>query len=170
MHKLIQELELAQAQAADADAKRLEAMDRLFKAEDAVHESKDEVVSWLLAQALKRKAERKAKLDAELKVRQGRTYPRAEDGYNMDVKLHYSAIRQLTKESVYWASKEANCPSYVLCLDDAGHWRSVLGERVSLVSVNGMGETRWTVTICPGRGDKEAIAAFGLKGWGPDEA
>jgi hypothetical protein len=57
-------------------------------------------------------------------------------GYGVDVKLHSKTV----PSDVYW---DAVANSYVLVEDKEGLWATQDGKRVSIVSVNGIGEIRW---------------------------
>jgi hypothetical protein len=85
-----------------------------------------------------------------------------------------SQCRLQTIESndwVYWSHRKESgggCNSYTLQLGENGPWL-YKGQRVYLLSVNGIGETRWEVRVSDGinypdtgRGGEGAVKYFGL--------
>lgn len=76
-------------------------------------------------------------------------------GHGVDVELR----TETDPPGVYW-TREA---SYVLVADPLGGWNCG-GRRVSLLSINGLGEIRWGVR--PGTGREENVVKhFGLTPW-----
>lgn len=85
-----------------------------------------------------------------------------------DVKLYDT----VSSPWVYWSPRKptgGGFNSYICLKSDRGDWY-LNGERVQLLSVNGMGEVRWPVWVRDGlrwpdesMGGEGAVAYFGLK-------
>lgn len=126
------------------------------------------VIEWKEKRAAARKAERKARREAEAAkrlVRQRSNVYQMGDNGHVNVKLYSMQLGQLTDQGVYWGSKEQNAPSYVQVESEDGPYMNINGVRVRLLSVNGHGEIRWTVEPQYNKsgGDSDAAAAFGLE-------
>lgn len=59
--------------------------------------------------------------------------------------------------------------SFCLLADPNGRWVARSGERVSLVSINGIGEIRWSVDPNSPHYGEGAVDHFGLKKWEPEQ-
>jgi hypothetical protein len=79
-------------------------------------------------------------------------------GHGVDIKLTFHGDTQGGR--VFWSDGN----SYVIVADDRGEWRTSSGERVTLLSINGMGEVRSrAMSFPPAASDLKAANHFGLK-------
>ena len=74
------------------------------------------------------------------------------------------------RDQVYWSPRgivdgRGGFNSFVLVEDERGVWRAPNGERVALLSINGIGEVRWDVTCHGIHYGEGAVAHFGLTPW-----
>lgn len=89
-------------------------------------------------------------------------------GRGVDIALH--SHTNPGRDTVYWSPRgihdgRGGFNSFCLVDNPDGPWRAPSGERVSLYSINGIGEIRWDVTVHGIHYGEGAVEHFGLMPW-----